>query len=92
MKESKWSFANVALFWILIGAALGMLMGVLRLCGAAERDLGLYRIAQLGLGLQLLLRPVAPVNLQICWGEKKSRLFIRALAVLTLLSLLLSLF
>ena len=92
MDEKQWSFANIALFWILVGALLGMVMGVLRLCGVMERDLGLYRIAQLGLGLHLLLRPVAPVNLQIQWGEQRSRSFMRILAILLLLSLLLSLF
>ena len=92
MDEKQWSFASVALFWILVGAVLGMVMGVLRLCGVMERDLGLYRIAQLGLGLHLLLRPVAPVNLQIQWGEQRSRIFMRILAVFMLLSLLLSLF
>ena len=92
MDEKQWSFANIALFWILVGAVLGMVMGVLQLCGVMEKDLGLYRIAQLGLGLHLLLRPVAPVNLQIQWGEQKSRNFMRVLAILLLLSLLLSLF
>lgn len=92
MDERKWSFANIALFWILIGAALGMVMGVLRLCGAAKQDLGLYRLVQLGLGLHLLFCPVAHINLQIQWGEQKSQNFMRALAILVLLSLLLSLF
>ncbi len=39
MDEKQWSFASVALFWILVGAVLGMVMGVLRLCGAANRIL-----------------------------------------------------
>ena len=67
MDKKQWAFANIALFWILVGA-------------------------QLGLGLHLLLRPVAPVNLQIQWGEQRSRSFMRILAILLLLSLLLSLF
>ena len=28
MDEKQWSFASVALFWILVGAVLGMVMGV----------------------------------------------------------------
>lgn len=85
--RNPWSFADILLFWICASIVLSIVVAVLIRCGVLERDPGLYRLVQLGLGVHLLVRPAVPANLEWRWGKDKSRRFIRGLASAYLLLL-----